>query len=35
MNIENIKYMLLSHHQNEGQNKDLKITNRSFDSVLQ
>jgi hypothetical protein len=33
--IEKTKYMLLSHHQNAGQNWDLKIANRSFDNVSQ
>jgi hypothetical protein len=27
--------MLLSHHQNAGQNRDIKIANRSFDNVTQ
>jgi hypothetical protein len=27
---EKTKYMLVSHHQNAGQNRDIKITNRSF-----
>jgi hypothetical protein len=30
INIEKNKYMLLSHHQNAGQNQDIKIANRSF-----
>jgi hypothetical protein len=30
INIEKTKYMLLSHHENEGQNRDIKIANRSF-----
>jgi hypothetical protein len=30
LNIEKTKYMLLSHHQNVGQNQDIKIGNRSF-----
>jgi hypothetical protein len=33
MNIEETKYMLLSHHQNVGQNWDIKIANRSFENV--
>jgi hypothetical protein len=27
--------MLLSHHQNVGQNRDIKISNRSFENVSQ
>jgi hypothetical protein len=27
--------MLLSHHQNAGQNRDIKIANKSFQNVLQ
>jgi hypothetical protein len=27
------KYMLLSRHQNVGQNRDIKIANRSFENV--
>jgi hypothetical protein len=33
--IEKTKYMLLSHHQNIGQNWDIKIANRSFENVPQ
>jgi hypothetical protein len=33
INIEKAKYMLLSRHQNAGQNRDLKIANRSFENV--
>jgi hypothetical protein len=33
INVEKTKYMLLSHHQNEGQNWDIKIANRSFENV--
>jgi hypothetical protein len=33
VNVEKTKYMLLSHHQNVGQNCDTKITNSSFDNV--
>jgi hypothetical protein len=33
INVEKTKYMLLSHHQNVGQNQDIKITNRSFENV--
>jgi hypothetical protein len=29
------KYMLLSNHQNEGQNHDIKIANRCFENVAQ
>jgi hypothetical protein len=29
------KYMLLSHHQNIGQNRDIKIANRSLENVSQ
>jgi hypothetical protein len=30
-----LKYMLLSHHQNAGQNHDIKMANRSFENVAQ
>jgi hypothetical protein len=33
--MEKTKYMLLSHHQNAGQNRDIKIANRSFENVSQ
>jgi hypothetical protein len=33
VNVEKAKYMLLSRHQNAGQNRDLKIANRSFKKV--
>jgi uncharacterized protein (UPF0335 family) len=33
MKVEKTKYMLLSHHQNVGQNRDIKIANRSFGNV--
>jgi hypothetical protein len=33
INVEKTKYMLLSHHQNVGQNRDIKIANRSFENV--
>jgi hypothetical protein len=33
INVEKIKYMLLSHHQGVGQNQDIKIANRSFENV--
>jgi hypothetical protein len=35
INVENTKYMLLSRHQNVGQNRDIKITNRLFENVSQ
>jgi hypothetical protein len=35
INIEKTKYMLLSHHQNAGRNRDIKIANRSFENVSQ
>jgi sorting nexin-29 len=35
INIEKTKYMLLSRHQNVGQNRDIKIANRSFENVSQ
>jgi hypothetical protein len=35
INIDKIKYMLLSHHQNAGQDWDIKIANRSFENVSQ
>jgi hypothetical protein len=35
INVEKIKYMLLSHHQNAGQNRDIKIANRLFENVSQ
>jgi hypothetical protein len=37
VNTETTKYMLLSHHQNAGQNHDIKIlvANRSFEKVAQ
>jgi hypothetical protein len=34
-NIEKMKYILLSQHQNAGQNHDMKITIRSFENVVQ
>jgi hypothetical protein len=33
VNTEKTKYMLLSHHQNAGQNLDIKIVHRSFKDV--
>jgi hypothetical protein len=35
MNVEKTKYMLLSRHQNSGQNRDIKIGDRSFENVSQ
>jgi hypothetical protein len=35
MNVEKTKYMLLSRHQNVGQNRDIIIANRSFENVSQ
>jgi hypothetical protein len=35
INVEKTKYMLLSHQQNVGQNRDMKIENRSFENVSQ
>jgi hypothetical protein len=35
INVEKTKYMLLSRHQNVGQNQDIKMTNRSFENVSQ
>jgi retron-type reverse transcriptase len=35
INIEKTKYMLLSHHQNAGQNRDIKKAIRSFENVEQ
>jgi hypothetical protein len=35
INVEETKYMLLSHHQNVGQNRDIKTSNRSFENVSQ
>jgi hypothetical protein len=33
INVEKTKYMLLSPQQNAGQNRDMKIANRSFENV--
>jgi hypothetical protein len=33
MNVKKTKYMLLSRHQNAGQNRHIKIANRSFGNV--
>jgi hypothetical protein len=35
INVEEIKYMLLSRHQNVDQNRDIRIANRSFGNVSQ
>jgi hypothetical protein len=35
INVEKTKYLLLSRHQNAGQNRDIKIANRSFENVSQ
>jgi hypothetical protein len=35
INVEKTKYMLLSHHQNVGRNRDIEIANRSFGNVSQ
>jgi hypothetical protein len=35
INIEKTKFMLLSRRQNVGQNRDIKIANRSFENVSQ
>jgi hypothetical protein len=34
-NVEKTKYMLLSSHKNVGQNRDIKIVNRSFENMSQ
>jgi hypothetical protein len=33
INVEKTKHMLLSRHQNAGENCDINITNRSFENV--
>jgi hypothetical protein len=33
INMEKTEYKLLSHHQNAGQNRDIKIVNRLFENV--
>jgi hypothetical protein len=33
INVEKTKYMLLSRHQNVGQNRDIKIANTSFENM--
>jgi hypothetical protein len=35
INVEKTKYMLLSYHQNVGQNRDIKIANKLFENVSQ
>jgi hypothetical protein len=35
VNAEKTKYMLLSHHQNAGQNHNITIANRTFENVAQ
>jgi hypothetical protein len=35
MKAEKTKYVLLSHHQNAGQNRDMKIANRPFENLAQ
>jgi hypothetical protein len=35
INVDITKYMLLSRHQNVGQNRDIKTANRSFENVSQ
>jgi hypothetical protein len=35
INVEKTKYMLLYRYQNTGQNRDIKIANRSFENVSQ
>jgi hypothetical protein len=35
INVEKTKYMLLSRYQNVCRNRDIKITNRSFENVSQ
>jgi hypothetical protein len=35
VNAEKTTYMLLSRHQNAGQNHDIKTANRSFENVAQ
>jgi hypothetical protein len=33
VNVEKTKYMLVSQNQNAGQNREIKIRNRSFDNL--
>jgi hypothetical protein len=35
INVERTKYMLLSRHENVGQNRDVNIANRLFENVSQ
>jgi hypothetical protein len=35
INVEKTKYMLLSCHQNAGEDQDIKIANRSFENMSQ
>jgi hypothetical protein len=35
INVEKTKYMLISRHQNVGQNREIRIANRSFENVSQ
>jgi hypothetical protein len=35
INVEKTKYLLLAHHQNAGQNRHIKIAERSFENVSQ
>jgi hypothetical protein len=35
INVEKFKYMLLSSHQNIGQNRDINTANKSFENVSQ
>jgi hypothetical protein len=35
INVEKTKYMLLSRHQNGGQNRDIKIAQKSFENLSQ
>jgi hypothetical protein len=35
LNVQKTKYMLLSCHQNAGQNHNIKTANRSFENVAQ
>jgi hypothetical protein len=35
VNVDKTKYMLLSHHQNAGQSRDIKVANISFENVAQ
>jgi hypothetical protein len=35
VNSEKTKYMLMSHHQNAGQNHNIRMADRSFENVVQ